>query len=122
VSKGISRSLFAVLAVFAYFPFGWLLHRRLAVSWRYRRHPELFVENTAAFDNDSVFVSNRHMDLRLDWDRLHSIVLTPRGLLFLLPPQRPLFWLPQRLFDGNNFKEQILDHAVKRKIKVCRMA
>ncbi len=113
---------FLVLALCAYYPFGWLIHHRLAVAWRYRRHPDQFIDSTVTFTNESVSIANVHMDMRLNWDRLSAIVSTPRGLLFLAPPHAALFWLPQRLFDGNNHKDSIIELATEHKIPIRRMA
>jgi len=113
--------IIVVLALCAYFPFGWLIHHRLEAARRYRRYPEQIVESTVMFDNDFVFISNAHMDLRLNWDRLRAVVSTLRGLLFLVPPHSPLFWLPKRLFDGSEHREAILELAAEHKIPIRRM-
>jgi hypothetical protein len=115
-------SFFLILALCAYYPFGWLIHLRLGVARRYRRHPEQVVETSVMFDNDSVFMSNVHMDMRLNWDRLSAVISTPRGLLFLLPRQSPLFWLPKRLFEDNNHREAILELAAEHDISIRPMA
>lgn len=122
IKAGFSGFSFFVLALCSYYPFGWLLHHRLAVSWRYRRHRDQFIEHTATFTNDDISTSSVHTDLRLNWDRLASVVSTPRGLLFLVPPHTVWFWLPQRLFNGNNHKETILELATEHKIPIRRMA
>ena len=114
--------LFTVLALCAYYPFGWLIHHRLAVVRRYRRHPEHYIESTVTFTNESVSISNVHMDMRLNWDRLSAIVSTPRGLLVLAPPHTALCWLPQRLFYGNNDREALLELAKEHKVLIRQMA
>jgi hypothetical protein len=119
---GFKWPYFLVLGLCAYFPFGWIIERRLAVTRQYRRHPELYYENTVTFTNESLKLSSIHMDLRLNWDRLAMIVSTRRGLLFLTPPHEPLFWLPERLFEGNDFREKILEVATKHKVQIRPMS
>ncbi len=111
-----------ILVLCAYYPFGWLLHRRLAVVWRFRRHPEHFIEHTVTITNDSLSTSSVRSDIRLNWDSLAALVSTPRGLLFLLPRHSIWFWLPHRLFQDNTCKDAILALAKEHKIVVRQMA
>ncbi len=113
---------FFALALCAYFPFGWLLHDRLAVRRRYNRNREKFIDHTATFTNESVSTTSTPADIRFTWDQLASVATTPRGLLFLTPPHNIWFWLPQRLFDGNTHKDTILELATEHKIPIRRMA
>lgn len=119
---GFHFSMVLILALCLYFPFGWLLERRLTVVYRYKRHPEHYIENTVSFTPDSIALSNRNMDLRLAWNQLRAIITTPRGILFLLPPHNPLFWLPNRLFVDNEFRSQIMDLALTHSVNVQEMA
>ena len=121
IKGGFTLFSFFIFALCAYYPFGWLLHHRLRVYWRYRRHREQFVEQTVTFTNDDVSTSSVHTDVRLNWSLLASVVSTPRGLLFIIQPHAAWFWLPQRLFDGNNDKETILELAAEHKIQIRRM-
>lgn len=114
--------IISVLVLCAYYPFGWLLHRRLAVMWRFRRHPEQFIEHTVTITNDSLSTRSVRADIRFNWDCLAAIVSTSRGLLFLLPPHSIWFWLPQRLFRGNSYKDAILTIAKAHKVVVREMA
>ena len=111
-----------VLFLCAYFPFGWILHRRLAVWWYYRRHPDQYIEHTVTITNESVSTSSTRADARLNWDGLKAIISTSRGLLFIVPRHSAWFWLPQRLFESNDKKEQILEVAKEHKIRIERMA
>ena len=114
--------IISVLVLCAYYPFGWLLHRRLAVAWRFRRHPEQFFEHTVTISNDSLSTSSVRADIRFNWDGLAALVSTSRGLLFLLPPHSIWFWLPQRLFHNNNYKDAIVALAKEHKVVVRHMA
>ena len=60
--------------------------------------------------------------MRLNWEGVKAIVTSPRGLLFIVPPHSAWFWLPQREFDGNTKKDQILDAAREHNIRIERMA
>jgi len=114
---------YVILAVFVYFLFSCFgLDGRLRVARHYRRHPDQYVESTVALSEDSVSVANVNFDMRLRWKQLRTVVSTRRGLLFLLPPQQPLCWLPQRLFEGNTKKEQILDLARQHNVPVKELA
>jgi len=119
---GFTAFSFFILLLCAYFPAGWLLHRHFAVSWQYRRHRDKFIEHTVVFTNDDITTLSVHTDVRLNWDRLAFIVSTPHGLLFVISPHAAWFWLPQRLFDGNNYKDTILELATEHKIAIRRMA
>ncbi len=111
-----------ILLLCAYYPWGWLMLRHHRIVRHYRRHPEKIIEHTATLTNDSVSISCVHMDMRLNWDQIGSVVSAPRGLLFLLPPHAPLFWLPQRLLVGNNYREAILELAAEHSILIRQMA
>lgn len=118
---GFSISIALALIYCFYFPFGWFLTDRLSIAHRYRKHPEHFIESTVTLNHDFVTVSNKNMDLRLNWNQLSAIVSTPRGLLFLMPSYAPLFWLPKRLFDRNSFKEKILKIANDQSVPIKQM-
>jgi hypothetical protein len=92
------------------------------MGYRYRRHPEQFIESTVTLTDNSLVVSNADMDLRLNWNQLRSIIATPRGVLFLAPPYQALFWLPRRLFDGNTYREAILRLADQHSVQIKRIA
>jgi hypothetical protein len=114
--------MFVVLLLCAYFPFGWILHRRFAVWWYYRRHSDQYIEHTVTITNDSISTSSTRADMRLNWDGLKAIISTGRGLLFIVPRHSAWFWLPQRLFDNNSKKEQILEVAREHNVRIERMA
>ncbi len=118
----LSFTLWIILFLCAYFPFGWILHRRLAVWWYYRRHRDQYIEHTVTISNDSISTFSTRADMRLNWDGLKAIISTSRGLLFIVPRHSAWFWLPQREFEGNNRKEQILEVAREYKLRIERMA
>ncbi|HSI12568.1 MAG TPA: hypothetical protein VK961_11010 [Chthoniobacter sp.] len=122
MKMGFGAGSFLILALCAYFPFGWLLHRRWAVSWRYRHHRDQFIEHTVIITNDDVMVSSIHTDLRVNWDRLAFVVSTPHGLLFFIRPRAGWFWLPQRLFEDNQYKDAILELSTEHKIPIRHMS
>jgi hypothetical protein len=111
-----------VLALCLYFPFGWLLHRRFAVWWHYRRHRDQYIEHTVTITNESISTSSVRADMRLNWDGLKAIVSTSRGVLFIVPPHAVWFWLPRREFEGNDRKEQILEVAREHNVRIERTA
>jgi hypothetical protein len=114
--------MWIVLFLCAYFPFGWILHRRLAVWWYYRRHSDQYIEHTVTITSNSVSTSSTRADARLNWDGLKAIISTSRGLLFVVPRHSAWFWLPQRLFEDNDKKAKILEVAREHKVPVERMA
>ncbi len=113
---------FVVLALCAYFPFGWILSGRWALRRRYHRNRDKFTEETATFTGDAVCITSAKADVRLTWDHLSCVVATPRGLLFLLPPHNIWFWLPQRVFEGNDYRDAVLKLATEHKIRIRRMS
>ena len=120
--QNLTFTLWLILLLCAYCPFGWILHRRVKVWWSYRRHRDQYIEHTATITNESISISSTRADVRLNWDSLKAIVMSPRGLLFIVPPHSAWFWLPQREFEGNAKKEQILEIAHKHRVRVERMA
>jgi hypothetical protein len=118
----LTFTLWIILFLCAYFPFGWVLHRRMRVCWHYRRHPDQYIEHTVAITNDSVSTFSTGADMRLNWDGLKAIISTSRGLLFIVPPHSAWFWLPRREFDGNMKKEEILKLAREHNVRVEQMA
>ena len=113
--------LWVILFLCAYFPVGWWYERRLMVRWQYRRHPEYYIENTFTVDENNVSLCNANMDMRLAWNQIAFLLDTPRGLMFMLPQIRVLCWLPQRLFEGNDFKEAVVGYANKNNVPVRTM-
>ena len=113
--------LYVIIAFFVYLPLTFFLDR-LRVALYYRRHPDKYVESTVALEDDAISVENINFQMRLRWSQLRSVVSTRRGLLFVLPPHQPLCWLPQRLFETNSKKEQILGLARKHDVPVKQLA
>lgn len=110
--------LWIILGLCTYFLVGWRYERRWAVRRQYRLHPEYFIESTVTVDEANVSVSNANMNLRLAWNQVAFLLVTPRGLLFMLPQMRPLCWLPIRLFEGNNCEEEVVAYAEKNQVAV----
>ena len=102
----------------AYFPVGWWYHALWAARRHYRKHPELYLENTFTVDADAVRITNADLDYKLVWKHIHFLLDTPKGLMFLLPNTQVLCWLPQRLFEGNNYKTSIFAFAAANNIQV----
>ena len=50
------------------------------------------------------------------------VVDTPKGVLFLAPHFRQLFWLPRRVFDDSQPKSRVLDLVAKNGVRVCTAA
>ncbi len=100
-----------IIAICVYCPFGMNALSRLQIRRRFATHPEQFIESTVTISRDAVKVHNQKMDLRLQWNQVQSVVDTPKGLLVLLPECNPLFFLPQRLFHGNVYRNRILQYA-----------
>jgi len=114
---------YVILAVFVYFLFSCFgLDERLRLARHYRRHPDQYVESTVVLSEESVCVANVNFDVRLAWKELRTVVSTQRGLLFVLPRQQALCWLPQRLFEGNTEKEQVLQLARQHNVPVKELA
>jgi hypothetical protein len=111
-----------VLALCAYFPFGWMLHRRLSTWWRYRQHRNQYTEHTVTITNASLSTSSVRADIRLNWDGIKAVISSSRGILVIVPPHMVWFWLPQRVFEGNGKKEQIVALAREHKVRVEQMA
>ena len=120
-SSGFTPAYVVIIACCSFFAFGWPFLDRLGIMWRYRHNPEQFVETTVTIAPDVIALSNQNMDLRLPWHQLRSILDTPRGLLFVYPPHRPLFWLPNRLFEGNVYKHTIFDLATRNCVPIRRV-
>ena len=79
-------------------------------------------ETAVVLSEESVCVANVNFDVRLAWKELRTVVSTQRGLLFVLPRQQALCWLPQRLFEGNTEKEQVLQLARQHNVPVKELA
>jgi len=120
ISAGISSHFelisFVVLGFCAYCSFGWFLLGRRNVRRRYKHDVARFGETTVTFTEDTVSSSDSRISIRMPWSQMASIIITPRGLLFLVPPHQTWFWLPQRLFEGNSEKEAILELATQHEI------
>lgn len=121
VHRQYNLQLIIILILCVYVPVAVWYRRDFAVRKQYRRHPEYYIENTVTVDEKSVSISNVNLDMRLNWNQISFLLDTPRGLMFVLPSTNVLCWLPQRLFDGNNFKEAMLGYATKNKVPVRTM-
>lgn len=112
---------FVVLALCAYFPFGWALLDRWLIKRRYRQQAGQAADATVTFTADAVSTSHPAADIRLRWDQIACVVDTPRGLLFLLPPHAVWFWLPRRVFYGTMEREAVLALVTEHRIPIRRM-
>ena len=120
--QNLTFTLWLIWFLCLYCPLGWILHRRARVWWHYCRHRDQYTECTVMLTNESISTSCIRADMRLNWDGVKAIVNSPRGVLFIVPPYSAWFWLPQREFDGNDRKEQILEVAREHNLRIERMA
>lgn len=91
----------------------WLARRR------YRRNPGMFLESQVTLSADRVALENEVARSEFRWELVGLIVDTPSGLMFCNTARQVVFWLPNRLFEENNLREQVLalgeSHAVRLK-------
>lgn len=112
---------YVTLAGCAFFSCGWWPVARLDIRWRYHRHRDKYIDHTVTFTNESISTSSAVADIRLDWKQLAAVVVTPRGLLFFVPPHGVWIWLPQREFEGNSHKDEIVTLATEHHVEIRRM-
>lgn len=107
-----------ILTLCAHFPFGWLLLRRCKTRRHYYRRALRSQECTITFTSATISIAFVETELRLPWKQFAPLLLTPRGLLFLLQPRESLFWLPNRLFEGNTLKAEVLTLALENNLAI----
>lgn len=108
--------IFCILVVFV-FPF----ERTLRVRWHYRRHPEVYLESEVRISPEEVFLENDALRLHLKWELIGLVADARNGLLFCNNAIQPLFWLPDRLFVGNELRSRLFCFFADRGIPVRRV-
>ncbi len=113
LNTGFTFLITLIILICIYFPFGWLLHRKISMRKYYKKNSAKYIDNTIILTEDDIKISNIHMDSRFNWSLVFLIISTSRGLLFLASQKNVIFWLPQRIFENNQYKDEILEFAKK---------
>ena len=101
----------------------------LILPWRrahaarrtYRRHEASYLESRVSLATDRVAVENASQRSDFDWKHIGVVADTPHGILFCNRTNQALFWLPQRLFEGNRLRDRVLDLAVLHEVPLRRL-
>jgi len=115
----VNGSIFIALLFFV-FVVPWDLRRQ--VKNNYRKHQNGYLETRVILTPDRIYLENalhRHDSV---WAMIGLICNTPEGLLFCDAANRINFWLPQRLFEGNDLRVQVLELAERNGARVRKMS
>jgi len=104
----------------------WLIllpwERRWWARRHYRRHPEEYLETRVTLTEDWICVDNEAQRSEFQWKLVGLVCDTPKGLLFCDRTFRALFWLPARLFEGNQLREDVLGLAAQNDATIRRLS
>jgi hypothetical protein len=99
--------------IFAYFLFLFSLQQRWMIRHQYRKNEAAYLETRVRLTEDRVAFENEAHRTDFQWQRVGLVVDAPEGLMFRNQARQTLFWLPQRLFEGNDLREQVLSLAAR---------
>ncbi len=88
----------------------------------YRSDPAKFLESRVTLSADWVTIENEVSKSEFRWELVGLIVDTPAGLMFCNTARQALFWLPNRLFEDNNVRGQVLALGESKKVRLQRIA
>jgi hypothetical protein len=71
---------------------------------------------------ESVIIENAAHRIDQAWATIGVVCDTPEGLMFCDHANDCFFWLPQRLFEGNDLREQILELVVSRGVNIVQLS
>ena len=109
-----------VLIGWAYLLFGLPRERACQARWSYRRHAADCLETQITLSPDRLIVVNEAMRSEFEWQMVKLVADAPAGILFCSSARRALFWLPARLFVGNDLREQVLTLAASNGVAIQR--
>lgn len=96
-----------------------------AQAWQakrhYRRFAEQFRESEVTLTTGRVAIQNEAMRTESRWDMIGVIGDTPAGLLFCGKGGYALFWLPNRVLEGDNTRDQVLALAESNGVRIQRV-
>ncbi len=95
---------------------GWLARRY------YRRNREHCLETKITITKDLVLIENIDHRIESRWNLCGAVIDHPTGLLFCSHRRQPLFWLPARLFEGNDLRDRALSLAAQNSVTVRHRA
>lgn len=123
-TKGLTVTLAYVgIALCAIAPFAMFNLLRLAAHLKYRLLSRHFLETEVILDTNTIEVTQNQFTIRFPWSDLKVIAHTPYGLMFFLKKvAKPIFALPNRVFDSTERKYEILSHASAHSTSVADMA
>jgi hypothetical protein len=88
------------------------------VRLAYRLNPERYQETQVTLMRDEIGVDNDHHRSEFRWNLVSAVVDEPAGLLFCGKGHQPLFWLPDRLFEGSHLRQRVLALAERNAVPV----
>jgi hypothetical protein len=110
-----------VLIGWAYLLCGLPLERAWQARWSYRRRAADYLETQVTLSLDGLIVANEAGRSEFQWRLVTLIAETRAGMLFCNSTRQPLFWLPTRLFVGNQLRGQVLTLAESNGVPVHRL-
>ena len=106
---------------FLYFPFGAYAYNRFVIRRHFRKHGHTFPESKVSFTTEGLDFSNPSSEIHLKWEVLHELVQTDRGLVFFISPGVAWFYLPNRVFEGNDYRERTVALAAAGGLAVVKL-
>jgi len=88
----------------------------------YRRHADSYNESRVMLTPDWVHLENVTHRSDYSWSLLGLVCDTPEGLMFCNQANQCLFWLPQRLFEGNDLRERILELVASKDVLIQKLS
>lgn len=95
------------------------VERRWRARRSFRQNPDNYLETEARLTASQVSIANENHQTVFAWKLLKGVMDTPEGVMFYVETT-PVLWLPSRLFDGNDFRDQVLGLACDNGIPVTQ--
>lgn len=108
--------------VWAVFSVAWQLEQRWSVRRYYRTHETDYLETEVTLGGEWIRIENESLRSELKWPLVGLVINAPEGLLFCDRANQCLFWLPERILDGSDLREQVLRLARSNEVLVRRMS
>jgi small-conductance mechanosensitive channel len=110
-----------VLIGWTYLLFGLPRERASQARSAFRRHAADHLETEVTLSPDRVMLVNEAMRSEFQWRLVKLVVDAPAGILFCNSARQAMFWLPARLFVGNELRERVLSLAESNGVAIKRL-
>jgi hypothetical protein len=107
-----------LLVVWVGFLFLWPSEVYRAAQRHYRKFQTHYRDTRITLGQDQIEVEDKLAQSHFQWDLINLVAATPEGLLFLYRAKEPIVWLPRRLLEGTDLRNQVLDLVASKGVPI----